>query len=252
MNRADLVAFALSQLELDMEDRGSDDDMDALQCQIDLVDYALSDGDKAKFRHDDDDGTEFTDNELKRYRKVLTEFEVDGIPWQDGEVPRLENPGQRANLPHAEKLYSMWHQKDPHEVLEANVQFPAQVACIGEATQTCYGSDKWHKDGELEEYFHDHDGNVKVYMADPDADVDTRKILRVQSLQGELAMPILAETREITFRMANGKKRTLRFTDAPMLCCTPDKKTLVIFSQRLGPILIRGGKMLVTKRGIVG
>jgi len=439
MNKADLVAFALNQIELDMEDRGSDDDMDVLQCQIDLVDYALNSGDKAKFVHDDDEGAEFTDNELKRYGKVLADFEADGIPWPDGEAPRLENPSrtyvvqrgdgkylgdgdywepegsgtgavewfddvtdepvhrfnqpepaaswaaefggsvvwfdvpvatrnpddrsrdmwtkkfkpemeqsavdilskhlkgqithgwdrshpeiqgtsrsddavlrmvassfralrkhdvepdydgvaasvigktgadaawvsgmvdrlrglvetplasrrsnpgvEHADLPLAERHFTMWHQKNPHELLEATVQFPAQVACVGEATQTCYGSDKWHKDGDFEEYFHDHDGGVKVYMASDDGDVDTRRILHVRSLDGELAMPILAKTREITYRMADGRKRTLRFTDAPMLCCTPDKKTLAIFSSKLGPILIRGGKMLVTKRGIVG
>lgn len=144
----------------------------------------------------------------------------------------------------AERTYVMWHQKNPTKVHKVDVPLPKLVACVGAADCITYVSDKWEEDGDVHDYVHEFDSSPSVYMVDDDGDVEL-------VVEGEHALPILGVVRELIFLPTGAeKKHVLRFRTLPIMCCTTDKKTVVIFAEKTGPIFIHGGKMHITERGI--
>jgi hypothetical protein len=172
-------------------------------------------------------------------------------------------------LRQAEDHFRLWHQKDPRELFEIDYDFPEHVYCVGRADAILYASDKWERDGDFFDYIHDFSSLPYVYACDGAFNLpahgrkSVKQLLRATDLDGEFALPILAGVRQLVVcpldeegpRNARGnpsaRKQYLDFEDPPLLCCSPDLKTLVIFSEERGPIFIRGGQMVVTERGIV-
>jgi hypothetical protein len=164
----------------------------------------------------------------------------------------------------------MWHQKEVDAIDETTLHLPEKLRCIGTADEVLYQSDKWEQDGDFYPYQHDFSSAPSVFIADgavlgqrgakdgrdgPAASsrggriVSTKTFLRLSSLHGQIAWPLLAFVEELSLRVpGQAEKLTLRFTRPPMMCCA-DKKTLVILHDDL--IVIRGGSMVVTERGIV-
>lgn len=164
----------------------------------------------------------------------------------------------RSKLPQAEDSWRMWHQKEPREHHEVFYNFPTHVFRVGTAETITYRSDKWEDDGKFFDYVHEFDSHPEVFMLEdkrqnPHAkSVSVQKLLGTRDLKGELALPILAHTKELIISPDDAEvDHCIRFSDGPLLCCTTDHLTLVIFSDKKGPIFIRGGKMKVTERGIV-
>lgn len=191
----------------------------------------------------DDLETAFADA-VKRAKKIL------------GESVR-RNPGS-SSLSKAEASWRMWHQKEPRELHEVSYQFPSHVFCVGTAETIVYASDKWEKDGKFFDYVHEFDSRPEVFMVDgqrrnpaaPPSSV--KKLLGTRDLEGELALPILGHVKEIIISPPDdAPDHCIRFRDNPIMCCTADHKTVIVFSETKGPIFIRGGKMVVTERGIV-
>lgn len=180
-------------------------------------------------------------------------------PWL---LPRMP----RANLAQehwAEEAWRMWHQKEPREVLPATYDFPEEVVPVGKAQRILYSSDKWEEDGDFYTYFHDFDSHPTVYAPARSAWAKTRankskqtkpldvaRTLKVPHVDSEIQLPLLAKTLELIIVGVDGKKASRKFRGETPLCCTSDLKTLLILASD-GPIIIRGGQMVVTERGIV-
>jgi hypothetical protein len=152
----------------------------------------------------------------------------------------------------------MWHQKNPKELKELSVDWPEHVYCCGKAEQILYKSDKWEKDGDFYTYDHVFDTRPDVYCSDKSILSEFIKgrakkvtsLLGIKSLDTPVAAPALAKTVELTISLSDGTGQTISFSSYPLLCCTLDKKTLIICAKN-DVLFIRGGKMHVTERGIV-
>jgi hypothetical protein len=170
----------------------------------------------------------------------------------------------------AAALYEMWHQKHPRNVIPKTYEFnpprrdapranpghegPGVMTAVGRAAEILYSSDKWEKNGDFWPYEHDFDSRPTVYANWGEGrGVQTTSLLQVRDLNDEWEMPLLAFVKSITYDDADGERRRLVFgKKGPVMTCSPDKKTLVILaSRKTGPIFVRGGKMVVTERGIV-
>lgn len=159
----------------------------------------------------------------------------------------------------AEEAWRMWHQKEPRELLRQPYELPDDLVAVGRADRIYYSSDKWEEDGDFYTYYHDFDSHPTVYVpetwawtkhADEDADVvDVVETLEMQHADDEVMLPMLSKTLELVVEI-EGDKQSRKFKGASPLCCTRDLRTLVIFSSS-GPVIVRGGKMVVTERGIV-
>jgi len=156
-----------------------------------------------------------------------------------------------------DETWRMWHQKEPRELLEKEYDLPKSVFAVGKATRIYYSSDKWEEDGDFYTYYHDFDSSPTVYVSKKttwgkDATgkaLDVAKTLEMAHLHDQVRLPMLAKTLELIVDI-DDEKETRKFRGDTPLCCTRDLKTLVIFASD-GPIIIRGGKMVVTERGIV-
>mgnify|MGYP003418004945 FL=1 len=147
-----------------------------------------------------------------------------------------------------------WHQKERGFGIgdvEDTFNFPDTVVCLGRAEEIVYHSDKWEEDGDFFPYTHTFDSHPQVYgLGVGSREKTVASLLGVQRPNSSSwAMPLLAFVDELTFD--DGKKlRRVKFKGSPVMTCSPDKKTVVILSKSK-PFFIRGGKMIVTPRGIV-
>lgn len=158
-------------------------------------------------------------------------------------------------LEQAQDLYREWHQKHPREVVETTFDFPEQVTVLGQAVQIIYASSKW----ETKAYLYEHDFTSRPDVYGPASGhrrskggqaVDTKSLLGVSTFAEPLPLPILATAQRLTYHDGSREVTTDFGGREPLLCSSLDKRTLVIFDEPR-PLLIRGGQMVVTERGIV-
>lgn len=149
-------------------------------------------------------------------------------------------------------LYRMWHAKDPTKAFELTFDFPDVVGRLGRAARIVYWSDKWEAPGDGYHYEHDFDSAPPVYCESVDGSTSVEKLMGVRGLNDtQSAWPILAEVCELSVRLDDTDKiKTFRFKKPPLMLTSADKKTLCILYKK-EPLFIRGGRMVVTARGIV-
>jgi len=152
------------------------------------------------------------------------------------------------------EVYRMWHQRDVQRVQERKFTFPEEVVCVGAAKRIIYLSDKWQNPGDGELYMHDFDSEPGVFMAakghvGEGLRLPTAGLLCVDSVDDEITLPVLATVQEFSYR-GEDRMHTMVFRTPPTLCSTADKLVLV-FLREGDPIFVFGGKMRVTRRGIV-
>lgn len=156
----------------------------------------------------------------------------------------------------AEQVWRTWHQKNPRELHEVEYDFPEEVFSIGLAETIIYASDKWEDDGDFYDYVHEHETGAEVFTTDGTgrrASVKSLLGTRQDLKTGELSLPMLGMVKELIVMPHDADaKHSLKFKEKPILSCSLDRKTLIIFSESKGPIFVRGGRMVVTERGIVG
>lgn len=148
--------------------------------------------------------------------------------------------------------YRMWHQKAPKEVQGTTYDFPEDISALGVAMRIVYWSDKWEADGKGYHYEHDFDSRPPVYgdmSSKSKRRVDTARLLCVDSVHEQMEFAVLAEVCELSVDVKGEGIKTFSFVRPPLMLCTADKKSLVLLHDK--PIVIRGGKMRVTERGIV-
>lgn len=175
------------------------------------------------------------------------------------------NPDLRAanldpRFPHFEKAvknHEMWHQKEVETAYTKSVPFPSKMVCIGHAEEIVYLSDKWEDHADFYSYIHTFDSHPEVYA---DERVfhgvkakSTAKLLGVRGTgsRDKLATPILARVAEFTYVDNEGETHIMRFDFPPLMLCSPDTEGLIIASDKMGPIVVRGGQMEITERGII-
>ena len=161
----------------------------------------------------------------------------------------------------AAKIWRMWHQKEPRKILSETYTFPKTAFEIGKADRILYSSDKWEDDGDFYTYYHDFDSHPEVYTTarSPLAEglsrrnvdkIDVPATLGMEDVNSRMAFPILAKTMELKFTDLEGKKHSKKIKGRPWLCCAHDSRTIVILAKE-APIIIAGGQMVITERGIV-
>lgn len=155
--------------------------------------------------------------------------------------------------------YRMWHQKDASNLKETKIDWPSTVFACGRANRIIYNSDKWENKNNYFLYEHFFDTRPYVYAA-PDALTfgefatgakrSVRRLLKVRDLENDpVVAPVLAQTIELIFTTNDGTPCKVNLLNNPTLCCTLDKKTLIICAKK-DLVFISGGKMVVTERGI--
>lgn len=137
--------------------------------------------------------------------------------------------------------YEMWHQRRAKKITKASFSFPGHVSKIGRAIEILYRSDKFETDGKFYDYSHTFDSRPFVYGQDGSSDED--------AVSGELSLPLLGTVKWLLIKTASGEE-TLTFPRGTILSCSSDRKTVIILNKG-DPLFVRGGKMVVTKRGIV-
>lgn len=170
----------------------------------------------------------------------------------------------RPHLDRARQIYKLWTEKDPsdsslwqEELTERTVDWDSlDIRAIGKGGDIVYTSDKWEKPGVLERYHHPFDSGPSVFSAahegEAGAPASLARLLGVRDLR-KVTLTLIAVVNEIVIKVPGSKNLTLSFeADPPALCSTLDKQGLVILSKERGPIVVRGGRMRVTARGIVG
>lgn len=161
----------------------------------------------------------------------------------------------------AHDTFRMWHQKDPRkEIPVSGVKLLDELdfGCIGRATEIKYTSDKWEIDGDFFPYVHDHASRPGVYVplskTSPEEQIGrTRSTLSLLGLRKQprtLEVAQLGTVDELTFIDADGEEQVQAYGRQALLLSTPDRKGVLILAGKR-PIIVRGGEMRVTSRGIV-
>lgn len=161
----------------------------------------------------------------------------------------------------AEDLFREWHDKEPREFLRRNEPLldHEKFCCIGRGFSVLYESDKWEKDGEAYPYIHDFESRPGVWVVEEHClpeerigkPVKTTTLLGLRTPKSALHVVQLAFAKELIVEGKDGRRFELDLgkNGSPMYS-TLDKKALLIPTSN-GPILVRGGKMVITSRGIV-
>ncbi len=154
----------------------------------------------------------------------------------------------------AERHARMWHQKERGwgvGDIPLTFKFPDTVVQLGRAEEIVYQSDKWEEDFDFFPYTHTFDSHPFVYgIGDGAVEKNVAELLRVQRPNSSRwSLPLLAFVEQLTYD--DGKRsRRVKFRRDTAMSCSRDRKTVIILSESK-PLFIRGGKMVVTARGIV-
>lgn len=160
----------------------------------------------------------------------------------------------------AHDTFRMWHQKEPRKEIPTKVDLldEPEFVCIGHATEIRYTSDKWEIDGNFFPYVHDHTSRPGVWIpaskASPEEFIGrprkTLSLLGLRSRPRRLEVAQLGTADELTFVDSTGEEHVQGFGKRSLLLSTPDRLGVLILDGKR-PIIVRGGQMRVTARGIV-
>jgi hypothetical protein len=164
------------------------------------------------------------------------------------------------SLKRGEDIFRMWHEKEPrkNESLKVKLLDEPHFAAIGKAVEITYRSDKWERDGDHHLYVHDFESRPKVYLPASHVSEDeqigkptkTSTLLGSKANNGRLVVAQLATAVDFTMFDKDNNEVALKLGNGSKMFSTPDKKGLLIIT-RSGPVIVRGGQMRVTARGIV-
>lgn len=188
---------------------------------------------------------------------------VRGGKLREADVKRMF--GEKAAQKAAE-MYRMWHQKHPDGFGAAEYDEPSRFQQLGHVVHGSYYSDKWEEDGRGYLYVHDFTSKPALYgdevMAECVIKGDRKRgkavfkpsadVLRCD-LQEPVVLAFMCMFKTLTVMDGTTKVDVdLTAENAPAFCL-PDKKGILVFVGTDEPacLVIRGGKMVVTDRGIV-
>jgi len=163
------------------------------------------------------------------------------------------------SLSRAEKNFRLWHDKEPDDVFEVRTRRLDEefFSPVGWAENIVYESGKWEEGGKTFLYDHDFTSRPLVYVPDSLSDGDvigsrikTTSLLSIRNKNAENAFALLGTVKELTMRDSGGRIVEIDVGREAYLCSTPDRKGLLVLSDDI-VLIVRGGKMSVTSRGIV-
>lgn len=204
----------------------------------------------------------FDDQQYKSFIRRVSRTDRNGNLEK---YPDLDTADFDSKYPHFKRAlqnHEMWHQRQPSSAYEKHVQFPKSLVCIGKAHEIIYISDKWEEHADFFSYVHSFDSHPEVY-GDANSFSDfpigkpksTAKLINVKDVNdsAKLAAPILARVAEFSLFLNDDYDTpyVLRFDFPPLMICSPDMEGLIILSDNKGPIVVKGGQMEITQRGIV-
>jgi hypothetical protein len=180
--------------------------------------------------------------------------------------------------------YEVFHAKRPMRVVDLGHELPSQVVPVGQVLSTMYRTDKWHKDGDDEDYKHVHDnsrgGKDREYSFGKGviAYEPAREVRRSVIESGGKRSKTTVITKSERFPVAKPEALTLlgyclgffiqRFDDEEIyelnprgcyLFCSPSGDMLAVYSPKAQPdgskgflVIMAGGGLRVLKDGIDG
>jgi hypothetical protein len=180
-----------------------------------------------------------------------------------------QNPGEllvvnpEPDSAKAERVYEMWHKKEPHavHVMDTGCDGDDLMICVGKAHNIVYRSGKWEHGKKTNDYVHHFDSKPYVYMlahlVEPMARENPGKGKTVESLlsrarnkDGQYAVADLATP--LSFGLDDGKDGTdIAIHNGSRVYGAVDQKTVIITDPKWKLIVIKGGEMHFDERGIV-
>lgn len=184
-----------------------------------------------------------------------------------------------ADLDSAMDRYETFHAKRPLRIVELEHDLPSKLVPVGEAVSTMYRTDKWHDDGNDEDYKHVHDkGEDKRYdfgdgvvVYEPATEIAKSRVngRRVSANRHEKAvtlpvgkpkaLPLLGYCLGFFVRRYDDGKIYEVNPRGSYLFCSPTGNMLAVYSpekqsdgSRGFLALMAGGKLRVLKDGIDG
>ena len=153
------------------------------------------------------------------------------------------------------ELYEDFYARNWSEIFELDYTWPEQAVEMGEATAIAYSSDKWNE-GKWVDYIHHHKSPLPKLYGQPKAGEASVKL---KTPSGMLA--ILGYALELEYKAKDGKiyhidwERTpsgskRKRSDLPLLASARKGLLVVIPKSGKDTLVIKGGKMHVTSRGI--
>jgi hypothetical protein len=161
------------------------------------------------------------------------------------------------DLSRAKDLYRDFHKFEPHRIGDMpNLKIPARVNHVGEAKVMYYASDKLNPETEEDEgwihYFHEHEGDVKFCLADPDADGEVIAVPKF--VRQAKALVRLGDCEGFEYEDFDGQTVEAEGTGRlPEWYATPDGKALLVIQDKRRVIAVLwGGDLDVKPEGVVG
>jgi hypothetical protein len=158
----------------------------------------------------------------------------------------------------AEKLFETFHQFESMKVgdFARGFSIPREANHVGEAKTMFYSSDKLNPEtGEDEgviHYFHEHEGDVKMYVLDESRDGEWRKVPKW--IWGSKALVKLGDCEGFEYEDFDGTVAKAEATGKkPEWYCTPSGKAILVIQNKAHVLAIAwGGGLNVEWRGVVG
>ncbi len=177
-----------------------------------------------------------------------------------------ENPGEllvvngtEPDSAKAEKVFAMWHKKNPNNVgvLRPGCDVDDGMVCIGSANDIVYRSGKWEKGRKTNDYVHTFDSKPKVWMLASVVGEESGTMKTVGALlakaknaDGQFAVADLAAPISFSVDGEDGAEEIAIHSGARVYGAV-DRRTVIIVDPRWKLIVIKGGQMHFDERGIV-
>lgn len=152
----------------------------------------------------------------------------------------------------ARSVWETFHAKDSREELTVAHPWPEQWGLAGRAIRSFYSSDKWNKDGQFDDYYHDHSDGVQVWepwgshnWLEP---IDLPSYIRIPD-----AGAILGYSLGWIIEKPDGTNAEAELYEDTFLCADPDGEFLFTVDPYLGvTALFCGTSLRIRNVGIVG
>lgn len=158
----------------------------------------------------------------------------------------------------AQRAWEIFHAKEPTSARDINLEgrardWPKKWGYCGKVSTIYYASDKWEKDGDYVNYYHDHGQGIGCWMPAGTEPWLGSKKMPVRSFPQSVSVLGYCLGWDYARPGEPGMFRASQETGDEMLCCFPNRKTLVVVSPSQGVVaLVSGPGLVVEARGIVG
>ena len=158
----------------------------------------------------------------------------------------------------AQKAWEIFHAKTPEPSKDIRLQgkarnWPTKWGYCGKVHTIYYSSDKWEEDGNYINYYHDHGKGIGCWLPKGSEPWLTSKRMPIKKFPQSVSVLGYCLGWDYERPDEKGLFRAEQETGDELLCCFPNRKSLVVVSPRQGAVaLVSGPGLVVEARGIVG